>query len=429
MRNGSPNDYANILLKVINPYTDEVLLVNDLQLDTSIVIIDNTVNALSIEKNTYKPREQIQFEIDRSILENDIKTSISIVSAISAPFEKRNATKNDKTYNKVDFYPETRGISLSGQVISAKDRSLLPYHKVNIHLEKETDFISVLSDSSGRFHIALPERYGSIELILIAATLLNDEVEILVDQDFCNKEVSFKSPFFKVGEDEKNQLLKMAQTIQLNRLYEQNDSLVVDSINRRPFYGNRFKTINFDSFVKLDSLAQYFSDLPSWVKVRDAKGQRKILINGLNSDLHLYDPLILIDWVPVDDVERILDIDPARINEFDVVITPYIHGGITYGGILSIFTRKSDFGGMEFPKSAMYINYGFYDLSQKSNSTIQNNNSFNNTSTWITNTVKDPDLSSVNILAPSVEGKYIILLQSLNENGIFSTEWIEFEVN
>ena len=429
MRNGDPTDYAQIRLKVVNPFSDEIKQVDDSLLDNSLPLLDNKSSYLSLNKATYEPGEQVHYILDTTFLTANAITSFSIIPAIAAPFEKQSDLKISLPYQKIIYYPETRGITISGKIIRSGDRSLLPYHRVNIHLENEKDFISVLSDSTGSFYMALPERYGSIELFVIAATLENENVELLIDQDFCTKEIAIKMPLFSINDEEKKQVLKMAQAYQLYSLYKTNDSLSLDLQNDLPFYGKAFKTIELDDYVVLDSLAQYFSDLPSWVRVKEVKGNRKIMLSGYQSGLQLYEALIMVDWVPVDDAERILAMDPARIKNFDVVISPYIHGGITYGGILSISTRKSDFGGLVFPKSGVYINYGFYDRPRDLKVKIQNDFSFKNTTTWVADITKETYLSGKDIVAPTIDGDYILLLQSIDKEGNRTEEWIEFEVN
>ena len=64
----------------------------------------------------------------------------------------------------------------------------------------------------------------------------------------------------------------------------------------------------FDDFVELDSMSQYFTDLPSWVKVKRENGRRKLVLAGPEAELTFSDPIVLIDWVPIDDFENVTDV-------------------------------------------------------------------------------------------------------------------------
>ncbi len=429
MRNGDVSDYAYVRLKVINPFTDELMFVNDSLIDSSAELINKIDDSatLSLDKVSYNPGEQILMPFDSTRLGLS-KTSLSIIPAISSASNNQLSNGRTVAYTELKFYPETKGITLSGKVIRVSDQTKVPYHKVNIHLENEKDFIAVLSDSVGDFNIALPHRYGRIELFAIAASLENEEVEILIDQDFCSRKIDLKVPEFTVNDSEKEALLKMVNTYQLKRLYQNTDSLNENLQTYQAFYGDPYKSVDFDSYVALDSLSQYFTDLPSWVKVKVEKGKRKIVLYGPQASLQLYEPLIMIDWIPVDDVEHILALDPRRINNFEVIITPYIHGGITYGGILNIFSRKNDFAGMNFPESAEYINYDFYNFPRNKIQDTDQYNSFDNTILWIADLSTVANQNTISTEAPLLKGEYVVLLQSIDENGNIAIEEKSFSV-
>lgn len=414
MRNGPVDDYTYVLLKLVNPTSEELIEVKDSLIDKSLSIQEASMNdsAFQLNKKQYQPGEEIR--IDKKV--NDpiqfTKACVSLIPAISKTNVNSIAPSTLNSYDSISYYPETRGLTISGKVMS--NGHLLPYQKVNIHLKDEENFISVLSDSSGHFYMALPDRYGNNELFVISASGNGENNDILIDQDYCTRKIELKVPPFSISNEEKEQILLMAQLFQLEEIFEQKDSMTIPSYWKSAFYGRAYKTIDFDAFVELDSLSQYFTDLPSWVNVKKEKGRRKLSVSGTESELSFIAPLILIDWVPVDDVEKLLKVDPRRIKKFDVIIKPYVHGGIVYGGIIALFSRNSDFAGFVFPESAMYINYNFYNLPGTSKNT---NLPFHNTDYWLSDLPNENVLEALEFNAPAIPGNYILELQMINEKG------------
>ncbi len=412
MRNGSADNYPYILVKIINPKTHELLLIPDSLINNKLLNgqeLDQDSNNIQLKKRNYHAGEDISFELNTQY--KDI--SISVIPKVSEPFYIRAQTKQTANYSQLLIYPETRGLTLSGKLKSKKNEKALGFHMVNIHIIGEKDMVSVLSDSSGRFHFALPERSGKKELFIIASSLEKDEVQILIDQDFCYQPISLQVPEFSIPEKDQASILKMTQNHQVYEMFHEDDTIVNHFVKYKAFYGEAFKTINFSFYVPLDSLEQYFTDIPSWVLIKKRKGKRYFQIIGSQDELKLYKPLVLVDWVPVDDANRVLAIQPSGVDRVDIITQSYVHGDIIYGGIINILTKKSDFGGIKFPASGMYLNFDFY------NKTILENSQelkFTNTYSWIPQ-VGNSKTKKINLIAPQQKGEYIILFQGMEKSG------------
>ena len=337
MRNGSQENYAYVLLKIINPYNNEVLSIPDTLVDNDISLDIQNLNMedCSFSKNNYKPKEEISIKLNN---EETIISNISVIPAIAQAYNYKSHYSKISNYSQLKFYPETRGITLSGKVRSENNEDALAFHLLNVHILGEKNLMSVLSDSIGHFYFALPERVGQKELFIIAASLENDEAKIEIDQDFCNRNIALKVPEFTVCEYEKEAVLRMVQNQQVFNMFNEVDIMKAEAVEYNAFYGKAFKTIDLGFYVPLDSLEQYFTDVPSWVLVKKRKGKRYFQIIGEQEELKLYKPLVLVDWVPIDDADRILAMHPAVVDRIDIISQSYIHGDIIYGGLINVLT-------------------------------------------------------------------------------------------
>ena len=148
--------------------------------------------------------------------------------------------------------------------------------------------------------------------------------------------------------------------------------------------------------------------------------------------MQLYDPLVLVDFVAVDDPDKILAVNPLSISRIEMVNVPYIKGDITYGGIISVISRKGDFAGIDLPASGVFINYSFFHEDDKwiyLNSASPNIPDTRNTLFWT------PELkfesynnAKVSFQTSDMSGKYIVLIRGVNSAGEIFSKSVFFEV-
>lgn len=410
MRNGAPEDYHYTLIKIVNPFLQDVLLVNDSQL------LEKSYSKAKISefplsaKTQYQTAEKINISIEEqsSVIKDP---SLSIIPNGSQSFSINKMKSLVDYYIDIKYQAETRGLSLSG-VILVND-SISAYHKLNVHVLGKKDFISVLCNENGQFHVALPEAYDEKELFLIAASSDRASVKIQIDQDFCTKEINIPTPRFAIEDSEKEVLLKMAKQQQIRSALGEEEAEMLDSITRPAFYGSVFKTIDLDFYVPLDSLQQYFTDIPSWVVVKKKKGKRSLYVFSQQSGVSIYPSLLMVDWVPIDDADRVLAMNPSAVKQVEIINQSYVHGNQIYGGIIHVKTRKGNFGNLKFPESGQYLNYKFYSSRW---STIKHQDKFSNTTFWEFEPIKNENGNYI-MQAPLFSGDYLIQLQGIDNQG------------
>ncbi len=61
---------------------------------------------------------------------------------------------------------------------------------------------------------------------------------------------------------------------------------------------------------------------------------------------------MLLDGVPVFDVNKIMAFNPLKTRELDVVDGHYCHGPLTYDGMVSYTAYRGDLGGFPYPPGA-----------------------------------------------------------------------------
>ena len=129
-------------------------------------------------------------------------------------------------------------------------------------------------------------------------------------------------------------------------------------VDSSAFYGRPDALYNLDDYTRFPVMEEVMREYVPGVFVRKRKdGFHFIVINGTNGGVLSGDPMVLLDGVPVLDVDDIMRLDPLRVKKLEVVTRMYYLGQSTFPGIVSYATYKGDLGGMELDPRAVSLNY------------------------------------------------------------------------
>ena len=444
MRNYGPEVFGYQQIRIVNPSRAEVLASDkDQKSDSSQFTkssseVTTGICSVSADKAVYASRDSIRVTVRgtdgatakiKSVCLSVVPESAESVPLI-APLENQSHEKGNM------YFAENRGLSLLGSLSYGDPEAPLKSKKVNLSIMGEgREFMAVRTDSNGRFMFALPNYFGTRDLFLCAERLpLLKDVKIRVDNDFCTSTYNLPAPAFTLSEKERQTVFNMAQNVQINSHYKPESALDSLKIKKeeKAFYGKPTAIIYLDQYIQLPTLEDYLNELPSQVKVRKHKNESYFSVIG-SRDLSFYDPLVLIDWVAVDEPSKILAISPQSVSRIEIVNEIYVKGDQTYGGIISIISKKGDFAGIDLPSTGIFLNYRFLTENNcdKRISPIQSNYpQAPNTLLW------KPDISlganrtvDFSFCAPDMPGKYVVVLEWVSANGELFSESSTFEVS
>lgn len=365
MRDYSPYNYYYKMVTVINPFSTELLessAGSKILSDEGRNVLTETGDLhLTTDRKEYKKRDTVRLEIsaDKS---NEIPGKL-VVSVIPSGAESSLPLRINKLQEmqfSPDYIPETRGLSVSGKIVNAKDSIPLPFTLVGLTIFKDhPENRNVLTNEKGQFFFDLSKLEGEYELFISAKANENQTPLILVDNDFSTQEV--KLPYLPVDFSDQSKELYEAITFnsQMQTLYKQKETekKVKSFSSDSAFYGAPDFVLKLADYIALPTVKDYFYELIPQVGVRH-EGKKSILkVLGNYSELAIYEPLVLVDMVPVFDIDKVLALQPEKIERIEVVTTPYIRGDIIFGGIVSLFSKKGDLAGIDLPSAGRFINY------------------------------------------------------------------------
>ncbi|MDY0302632.1 MAG: hypothetical protein RBR98_02475 [Candidatus Moranbacteria bacterium] len=425
MRNFGPDFYSYTPVKLINPSREiaesRANVPNGLGVKFRDIEIKN--NCLSSDKESYKPRETATLSFLEENDESDLTWAcLSIVPCATISNSYSTIITNTKDDYQLVYPPEEQGISISGKVVTPTTDELLPHALVNISiLGPYPDFIPVRTNYSGQFNLNLPNINGNYDLYI--GLDLDSHGKIIVDNDFCTRSIDFNHSGLGLSQKEHNAAQNILNNIEISKQFPLpflSEQIQNPFINQEPFYGTPDMVFEFSKYIDLLSLKEYFYELlPIYVK--EKKGSVSFGFYENFPEFKIFDPLLMVDNIVLTDASRVLAADPKLLSRIEIISKPYYKGNMVYGGVVSFFSKKGDFAGIELPSSDIFLNYKFFQDKPRVYPPMQVNKCLPDTRTTI---LWNPDFhpevegpTVVSFQTPDTKGEYDILLRGVTSRG------------
>ena len=302
MRNGGPDGYLYIMLKIINPYKTEVLtsqVVEDaLNSEENIDNLKHTDIAvfLSPDKRVYSPREVIKVKIAGETGQMaGGKMCLAVIPEYTYTEYYIPVKWNSFSPHSLQYYPETRGISLTGKLLDDNTGKPIVNALVNLSIIGDKDAMAIRTDSSGRYFFALPGYTGNRDIFLCSENIPEQSPEIFIENDFCPQPVKLPSPSFHLTEEEKTVAFNLALNQKINEIFTSDTQFVKHEPLKagKSFYGEPTSILEIGKYIDLPTIEEYFNELPVEVKVRKSQGRKHFRFNNTRIEMTIYDPLVL----------------------------------------------------------------------------------------------------------------------------------------
>lgn len=147
------------------------------------------------------------------------------------------------------------------------------------------------------------------------------------------------------------------------------------------------------------------------------------------------DPLVLIDGVPIFDLNKLMVLDPLKIRKLETVHQKFFLGSTDYDGIMNWVSYKGDLAGYTLDANATVIDYEglqlqreFYSPSYETEQDATNHlPDYRNVLYWSPSIQTTPK-SALSFYSSDVPGKYIIMVEGLAADGTAGSGIASFEV-
>lgn len=440
MRNDGPAAYTYLSVEIVNPHIRSVLPV-----DTSAAYPisfegqghaqSKNVSITCEMKDELKLRSQAELKL--SLLKHDkmLDCCITVVPMESIRRQSEYYTGSVRIHRtSFDQIPETRGISLAGKVEyleSDRPASFALVYVSSIGINKE--FYCNFTDSAGRFHFAFPEQVGDQEFFISADHRLTDQLKVSIDQDFCTEPITLPSFPLKLDQKRLDLFAEMADKLKIRSFYYPTESTSeeVVSLANRFFYNQPVSVVEFNDYIRLPTMREYFSEVVPQVSLRKSDKRMRLRVQGEHPDLGIYDPLVMIDGIAIADMESVLAVSPRLIARIEIVDAPFIRGNVTFGGIINVISRKGDLASIDLPESGLLLHYQMFERNTTNMPDMDPGDDHlpdvRNTLFWSPQIELTPGTDTVIHFHTSDSfGEYVALLRGFDSQGAYFEQAIPF---
>lgn len=346
----------------------------------------------------------------------------------------------------IQFMPELSGPIISGKAVNSQTG--LPAPNVLTYLSipgKGAKVQGYLTNAEGRFYFNMENFYGPHKIVVEADTQTKDSVDqIEVFNPFSDKYSNNPISKFSISPSLADELYDHNLWTQAQHAYHPIafNRFVKSHTDTLSFFGKPSKTYWLDDYTRYPTMEEVMKEYVQEVAVRvKDKHYRFMVVNNYDksvySSLFSDDPLVILDGVPVFNIDKVIAIDPLKVQKLDVLTGRYFYGPIIADGILSYSTYKGNMDNFSLNPQAIKINYSglqqereFYSpeyATEKDQSTSIPD--FRNVLYWSPEIKTNPEgKAQCSFYTSDIRGKYVVIVNGISKDGYAGYASFMFEV-
>ena len=260
---------------------------------------------------------------------------------------------------KIVYLPDYKGIRLSGKLTDPSDIAVAGVYVKASMPGPGTDIKSTITDSIGIFHFLLKPEEGEQDIVI---SIPDADKRIRLEESFWN---GFRdlpdNRKFGLNQEAISYLKEKFIHFQLQNRFKKQNSIkntpVKNLADSSVFYTKPYQTIELKNYISLDSLGEYFYELVPSVKFNRRKEEFYFsVIDPLTLNYIEEKSGVFLDGVLYDNYAGIATMPVREIDRMAILPSVYYYKDFTFGGIIDIHTKKSDFNGVKLlPNMTRFI--------------------------------------------------------------------------
>lgn len=340
-----------------------------------------------------------------------------------------------------EHVPELNALSVRGRILNKTTGQ--PASGIYAYMatpSRRVQLYNALSNEQGIIQFEASELYGPNDLIVQTNTSRDSVYRIELLNPFSLSYRAGRVAPLQVSEADKQDIVNRSLEMQVQNAYfgRQQALFKPRLTDSMAFYGKPDEAYMLDAFTRFKVLEEVMREYVPGVQVRIRKdGFHFMNMDHLNNAIFPENPMVLLDGVPVFDINKIMAFDPLKIQKLDVITSNYFQGSAQYSGIVSFTTYKGDLAGFPVDSRALIQEYEgfqqqreFYSPSYVTPEDKQRRlPDLRNLLYW------NPDVTATAAGSQTLEfytgdqaGTYVVVAQGISPNGLAGTARFTFEV-
>ncbi len=269
------------------------------------------------------------------------------------------------------YLPEPDGHILSGVIRDLETGEPLAGEEITLSVVGKTaQTVFGRSDGNGKFNIPLRE-YGRKEIVIQPLTPAEGEYYVDINDPFLFvTELDHVPGSYYPDTSRLKELNDAIISMQVSKVYDpfvRKGKVRLLSSREGNFYGEPDRTVILSDYIRLTTVREVFKELVPELTISGRNGDLALALTHRDPGVVMGgSPMVILDGIPVYDLEKVLDIPSSRIEKVEVLSARYFTGDITLNGIISIVSHKGNLEVLDFDRSIFRREYempaGSYDF-------------------------------------------------------------------
>lgn len=367
MKNFGEQNFSHKEIVVANRFDKELNFktLNPISADTDVAKPANVLPEIKTDKGVYALREKVIVSLGKTNFRGNVVVTVFEEPKIVLPEKSVAEILNTSLVGPIDnkqltnnYLPEKKGKILRGRVIDVATKKTIQSAMVLLSCVDSVPNLQYAStNSNGLFQLLLSDYYNGKELFLSIKNVPdNQHWKIEIEDEFA---LSGKwSPSLTLDNNSYKEFVAKSQNIvYVNKSYQLNNDAIENPMSEKKsvcpqVYHCPVKTVLPSDFVPLDDFREIAVEILPSVRIYKDNGKyRAQVFNDLQQTFFYTSPVIFLDGVFVDDIDKIIGLGSEQIKKIDIINAERAFGDLVFQGVISITTKSNE---IENTKPASY---------------------------------------------------------------------------
>ncbi len=298
-----------------------------------------------------------------------------------------------------------------------------------------------ISDKNGLILFNIPAFFGNNQLILQTNSKIDSNYQIDLVDSYSTLYSSRKLHAFALQESLANLLKAHSIQSQVGNIYyadQQQKFSYPEEMDTMPFFGKSTHRYLLDDYTRFITMEEVLREYVEGVRLRKTNNTFSLrLFNESYKNYFETEPLVLLDGVPIFDMNQFISLDPLKIKRIDILNQQFFQSKFLINGILSCNTYKGDLDGFNLDPNALVYAYEglqlkreFYEPTHHENKKMLDGlPDFRNVLIWNPELITDlQGNQKVSFYNSEIAGKYVVVIQGMTQTGVPGFSQVYFEV-
>ena len=309
---------------------------------------------------SYSPVFLDNFLKNFPVISDSIKAQISISLILYSPIFNSNDFKEELLrQNYLKFIPEIRDVGLNGFVVDKQTRK--PMKDIMVFaavISENKQLHAYKTKEDGEFYFSFNHLTKNQNVFISTRQHDSLKCELLINGDFLNKYPYTEIIPFLFDVADKELLDELYLNYQLNKTFSYSVNKVEEKQQYSPFLiEDQEFTVFLKDFIKIPAMSEVFNEIVPFVSARKSNNNYYLNVFNRKSAEFYDDPLVLIDGLPVFDIDELMKISPESVEKIEVNTRKYYLGENCFEGVIRISTKTKNFAGISLSKESEFFEF------------------------------------------------------------------------